>query len=102
MGLSIAQCRVQLAEWTVESVMFGIGHIAEVMRQALGIAEVAIAEATSVPSQVEGQISVLLENAEASTMCAIGEMSQRLEQGIEVVVSGTAMTSARNTQAAIE
>ena len=102
MGLCIAQRHAQLAERTAESAMSSVGHIAEVTRQVYGFAEVAIAGATSVESQVEGRIATLTENAEANTSCTIGEMSQRLEQGLEVVALGTIMTSAQNKQVTIE
>ena len=74
---------------TVELAMFGIGHIAERMKQACGVAKVAIAKATSMRSQVEGWIAALVENEKASTSRVVGEMSQRLEQGLEAVASDT-------------
>ena len=66
------------------------------------VVEAAIAEVTSVRSQVESRIASLAENAEGTTSCIVGEMSQRLQHGIEAVASGTAAASAQNIQAVIE
>ena len=59
LGLSVAQRCTQLAKQTAESVMSGIGKVAEATRRAHGVAEAAIAEATSVRSQVESRIALL-------------------------------------------
>ena len=49
-GLSIVQHCAQLVQQTAEIAMSGIEHIAEAMRQAHGVAEVARAEVTSMRS----------------------------------------------------
>ena len=82
--------------------MSSIGRNAEAERQAHGVAKVAIAEVTSVQSQVEIQIAMLAENVEANTSCAIGEMSPRLEHGLETVALGKIIASMQNTQAVVE
>ena len=66
------------------------------------VVEAAIAEVTSVRSQVESRIASLAENAEATRLCSVGEIPQGLEHGLEVVVSGAITASTQNTQATIE
>ena len=63
--------------------MSGVGQVAEAMWQACGVAEAPISEEASVQSQVEGKMHMLAIQAEASISCAIGEMSQQSEQGLD-------------------
>ena len=55
--------------------MSTIGPAAEEMRQARGVAKAAVAEATSMRSQVEGRMIALAETAKATTLCAIRVVS---------------------------
>ena len=72
------------------------------MRQAYEVSRAAIAKLISVQSQVESRIIVFVEKTEARMSCNIGEVSQRLEQSLEAVASGTIVVSAYNTHATIE
>ena len=101
-GLSIVQCCSQLAERTLETAMFSIGHIAEATRQAHGVAKAAIAEATTMRSHVESRITALQEKVEFSMSRAIGEVSRWLEQSLEAVALGTIVASACNTHATVQ
>ena len=58
-GLSVAQRCAQLSEQTTAMAMFGVGQVAELTKLACGVAEAAIAEATSVNSQVESRVASL-------------------------------------------
>ena len=82
--------------------MSGIGYTTKAMRQARGVAKVAIVEATSVRIQVKGRIVALAENADANTLCAIGKIPQQLEQGLEAIASGNITMSTQNTQVTIK
>ena len=53
MDVLVAQRRAQLATQTAESVMSGVGRVAEETRHACSVAEAAIAEAAAASSQME-------------------------------------------------
>ena len=94
------------------------------MRLARRVAEAAIAEATSVHSQIESRVALLAAQAEATTLHAVREMAgevqvvvvqvedstsrvigavaQLLESKIEMVATCTIVTSARNTQVVVD
>ena len=76
--------------------MSNVGQIVEATPQTRGISKAAIAEIFSVRSQMDGKMASLLVQAEATMSCIIGEVSQRLEQGLEAVASGSIATSMRN------
>ena len=68
LGLLVVQRCAQLAEQTTESVLSGVGQVVEVTQHAHDIVGVAIAEATSVHSQVESRAVSLAVHAEARTV----------------------------------
>ena len=82
--------------------MPSVGRVAEETRLMRGFAKAAIAEATPKHSQVESQVASLATEAEVTTSCVIGAMSQRLEHELETVASGTVTVSMQNTRVAIE
>ena len=124
LGLSVAQCRAQLAEQTVELALSGIERVAEATRCARGIVEVAIAEAISVHSQVDSRVASLVAHAKASTAHAIstlskhvkevaahmeeqtsravGTIAQQLEKEIEAVAVSTVMMSEKHMRSAVD
>ena len=53
-------------------------------------------------SQMEGKMASLVVQTEATMVCIIGEMSQRLEQRLEAVVPGSIATSMHNMLVALE
>ena len=44
----------------------------------------------------------MVAHEEESMLCIVGAIAQRLESEIEAVAAGTTITSARNTQAAVD
>ena len=73
------QYHVQLAEQTTVMAMSAIGQVAEVTRLTCGAAEAAIAEATSVHSQVKSCVESLAKVAEEMMSLTVGAMTQQLE-----------------------
>ena len=59
LGVSVTQRRARDAEQTAESVMSGVGRVAEETRRVRGVAEAAIAEAKSVHDAVESKVASL-------------------------------------------
>ena len=82
--------------------MSGVGQVVGAMRHMRRVAQVAIAKAASMRSQVEHRMQSLVVQVEMSRSCTIGEASQLLEWALEAVASSMVMTNALNTQAAIE
>ena len=76
--------------------------MAEATRLARWVADAAIAEATSMRSQVDSRVVSLAKEVEETTSCAIGAMTHQLEHELEMVAPGTVMTNAQNTHAAID
>ena len=53
-------------------------------------------------SQVESRAISMVMEADETTLCTIGAMTQRLEHELEMVVSGTIAMSAQNTRTTID
>ena len=124
LGVSVAQCCTQLAERAAESVLSGIGHVAEETRRTRGVAKAAIAKARSVDGEIKSKVSLLVAQAVVSTVHitdvlskrvgevvaetkakmshVVGTVAQQLEQEIQAVASSTATAAEIMTCTAVE
>ena len=60
--------------------MYGVGRVAEKTDRVHGIAEAAIAKATSATSQMESNVALLAVQAEATTVRAVSALSKRMQK----------------------
>ena len=86
----MAQQRVRITEQKAESVVSGVGVMADQSRFAQSIAEAAIAEAHSVHETVKSRMVEIAERAESSTSQVVGMLSHKVDQ---VAAQATAQTS---------
>ena len=99
--------------------MSGVGQIVDEARRVHGVADAAIAEARSVHCEVKSKVALLAVQASASTAHivgvlsqrvqevvehsdmqasrVVGEVSQKLEKGLEAVATSAAVTSEHQT-----
>ena len=101
-GLSITQCRAQLAEQTAKIARSSRRHVVEAMRYVREVSKVALVEVVSLRSQVEGRAAALEMEATMSMSNAIGEASHWLEWGLEVVELNSIVTSVHSAQVVVE
>ena len=120
----VAQRCAQLAERTAESALSGVGQVAEEIRHAHSVAEVAISKTRSVHREIESKVSSLevqaaastahitdvlskcvgevVAETEAKTSHVVGMVAQQLEKKIQAAASSTAATAKIMTCTAVE
>ena len=79
-GVSVGQRRVQLAEGTAESVMSGVGQVADAVRVARAEAATAAPNAQRVMGTVQTLAKSLSAHTEEATTKAMSKMEARVQQ----------------------